>query len=97
MILVTKNSTKEIDLSGFRYDFILKKGNLYLGSTYEIIGSKKFAMSLIRRRSLERLGSFLRISANLGNISSNHKWTLEIVACKDIKVYDNMIISQISF
>ncbi len=77
--------------------FILKPGQTYLANTLEKIGSDKYAMSLIGRSSLGRLGLFLQLSANLGHTLSNHKWTLEIVATKPIKIYSGMKIGQISF
>lgn len=75
----------------------LKKGTVYLGHTNEIIGSDKYAMSLIGKSSLGRLGLFLQISANLGHTNSNHKWTLELYPLQDIVVYPKMIIGQVSF
>lgn len=76
---------------------VLEPNQMYLGHTYEIIGSKKYAMSLIGRSSLGRLGLFLQISANLGHTTSAHQWTLEIVATKRIRIYPKMIIGQVSF
>ena len=69
----------------------------YLGHTHEILGSTKYAMSLIGRSSLGRLGLFLQVSANLGHTGSCHQWTLEIVSAKRFKLYPYMRIGQISF
>ena len=77
--------------------YILEPHIMYLGHTYEVIGSKKYAMSLIGRSSLGRLGLFLQISANLGHTTSCHKWTLEIVATRPIRIYPRMKIGQVSF
>ncbi|MDP6642109.1 MAG: deoxycytidine deaminase [Candidatus Nanoarchaeia archaeon] len=77
--------------------FVLKPHQIYLASTYEILGSKKYAMSLIGRSSLGRLGLFLQVSANLGHTGSKHSWTLELVSAKSLRIYPNMIIGQISF
>lgn len=76
---------------------ILEKRTLYLGHTHEIIGSDKYAMSLIGRSSLGRLGLFLQLSANLGHTTSKHRWTLEIFPLLTIKVFPRMIIGQVSF
>lgn len=76
---------------------ILEPHTMYLANTLEIIGSKKYSMSLIGRSSIGRLGLFLQISANLGHLNSEHRWTLELVPAKKIKIYRNMIIGQISF
>jgi len=76
---------------------ILTPDRMYLANTLEIIGSKKYAMSLIGRSSLGRCGLFLQQSANLGHTTSCHRWTLEIYACLPFKIYPNMIIGQVSF
>ncbi len=77
--------------------FVLLPGQMYLGHTYEKLGSKKYAMSLIGRSSIGRLGLFMQLSANLGHTTSIHCWTLEMFAAKPIRIYPKMIIGQISF
>jgi dCTP deaminase len=54
-------------------------------------------MSLIGRSSIGRYGLFLQVSANLGHTTSEHKWTLELVATQKIRLYSEMIIGQVSF
>jgi dCTP deaminase len=70
---------------------------MYLGHTYEKLGSKSYAMRLIGRSSLGRLGLFLQVSADLGHTGASHQWTLEIVAAQPIILYPLMRIGQISF
>ncbi len=77
--------------------YILEPRKMYLATTKEIIGSSKYAMSLIGRSSMGRYGLFLQCSANLGHTTSKHKWTLEIVAAIPIRLYPGMIIGQVSF
>jgi len=77
--------------------YVLEPGNMYLGITKEIIGSRRYAMSLIGRSSMGRYGLFMQASANLGHTASKHKWTLEIFAAQPIRVYAGMIIGQVSF
>jgi dCTP deaminase len=77
--------------------YTLEPGVMYLASTLEVIGSSKYAMSLIGRSSMGRYGLFLQVSANLGHTTSKHKWTLEIVAVLPIKIYPGMVIGQVSF
>lgn len=76
---------------------LLIPGNVYLASTYESIGSNKFVTSLIGRSSVGRLGLFLQISADLGNLGPAHKWTLELTCVQPIIVYPRMKIGQVSF
>jgi dCTP deaminase len=95
-ILVQTNNgfvKKKIPVTGF----VLKPHQVYLAHTYEILGSNKYAMNLIGRSSLGRLGLFLQISANLGHTGSSHRWTLELVSTMKLKIYPHMIIGQISF
>jgi len=77
--------------------FVIRPHTPYLGSTKEQLGSDTYAMSLIGRSSMGRLGLFLQISADLGHTGSSHCWTLELVATQPIRIYPNMQIGQISF
>jgi dCTP deaminase len=77
--------------------FELCPGRMYLGHTAEVIGSTTYAMSLIGRSSMGRLGLFLQVSADLGHTTSCHRWTLEMVATLPIRVYPHMVVGQVSF
>lgn len=77
--------------------YVLSPGMMYLANTLEVIGSNTYAMSLIGRSSMGRYGLFMQVSANLGHTTSQHKWTLEMVASIPIRVYAGMIIGQVSF
>jgi dCTP deaminase len=90
-----KSLFKKINLP--KNGYVLKPGQMYLSNTKEIIGSSKYAMSLIGRSSIGRYGLFMQVSANLGHTTSSHKWTLEIVAVLPIRVYPGMVIGQVSF
>lgn len=63
---------------------VLKPGYVYLATTYERIGSTKFVTILIGRSSIGRLGLFLEISADLGNLGPAHKWTLELTCIQPV-------------
>lgn len=77
--------------------FILNPQKIYLANTLEEIGSDKFVPLLIGNSSLGRLGLFLQITADLGNIGAKHKWTLELKAVQPIKIYPMMRVGQVSF
>lgn len=77
--------------------YTLMPGKMYLGSTYEKIGSRQFVPSLIGRSSLGRLGLFLQITADLGHLGTNHHWTLELTCVQPLRVYPFMRIGQVSF
>ncbi|MEW9532848.1 hypothetical protein [Microbispora sp. NPDC049125] len=76
---------------------LLRPGCVYLGTTAERIGSTHYVPSLIGRSSLGRLGVYLQVSADLGNLGAIHHWTLEIVVCQAIRVYAGMTVGQVSF
>ncbi|MFI6296641.1 dCTP deaminase domain-containing protein [Nonomuraea sp. NPDC050790] len=76
---------------------VLHPRRVYLGTTLERIGSEHFVPSLIGRSSLGRLGVYLQISADLGNLGAVHRWTLEIVVVQPIRLYPQMIVGQVSF
>lgn len=84
-----------IDLPAAGY--VLQPGITYLGSTVERIGSHHYVPSLIGRSSLGRLGCFLQVSADLGQLGSVHQWTLEIVVVQPLRVYPGMRTGQVSF
>lgn len=77
--------------------YVLRAHRMYLGHTAEVIGSRSYAMSLIGRSSMGRLGLFLQLAADLGHTTSCHRWTLEIVAARPIRIYPGMVIGQVSF
>ncbi|GAA4782290.1 dCTP deaminase [Streptomyces ziwulingensis] len=76
---------------------VLQPGRVYLGTTVEKIGSPVFVPSLIGRSSLGRLGVFLQYSADLGNVGSCHRWTLEIKVIQLTRVYAGMTAGQVTF
>ena len=84
---------EEISPSGM----LLMPGQLYLANTREIIGSKRFVVSLIGRSSVGRLGLFVQLSADMGNLGAAHQWTLELTCAQPVVIYPNMTIGQISF
>ncbi len=77
--------------------YVLKPSVVHLGHTFERIGSSTFVTSLIGRSSLGRLGLFLQLAADLGQLGLVHRWTLEMVAIQPIRVYPGMRIGQVSF
>lgn len=77
--------------------YCLQPGVLYLGSTYEQIGSHIYSMQLIGRSSIGRLGLYLQITAPLGHVGTFHNWTLELKVVQPLIVYPKMKIGQVSF
>ncbi len=77
--------------------YLLRPNKLYLGHTHEAIGSSEYVVSLIGRSSVGRLGLYMQITADLGQLGKAHKWTLELKAVQPIRVYPRMRIGQVSF
>lgn len=103
-MLVPELSFKEIGITGnvkiqsIPIDgLLLLPGKVYLSTTFETIGSCKFVTSLIGRSSVGRLGLFLQLYADLGNLGPAHKWTLELTCVQPIIIYPHMTIGQVSF
>jgi dCTP deaminase len=76
---------------------VLKPGRTYLGATAEIMGSSDYAMTLLGKSSVGRLGIFLNITADLGHLGSKSRWTLEITVIQPIRIYSLMSIGQVAF
>jgi len=77
--------------------FVLKPNRLYLASTFEIIGSHKYVVTLLGRSSIGRLGLFLNITADLGHTGAISQWTLELEVVQPLRVYPYMKIGQVAF
>lgn len=77
--------------------FVLFPNALYLGATLEVIGSKNYAMTLLGKSSLGRLGLYLNSTSDLGHFGSVSQWTLELSVVQPLKIYPNMEIGQIAF
>lgn len=90
-----KTKSKLIELTDEGY--VLKPHKLYLGSTFESIGSSCYVTQLIGRSSIGRLGLFLQVTAPLGHVGCNHHWTLELKAVQPLRIYPGMRIGQVTF
>ena len=77
--------------------FVLQPKTLYLGATHEVIGSRKYVMTLSGRSSVGRLGLFLDITADLGHAGSVSQWTLELKVVQPLRIYPHMRIGQVAF
>jgi dCTP deaminase len=87
--------TQEIQISN--QGFVMQPGELYLGSTEEVMGSDYYAPFIFGRSSIARLGIFVQITAPLGDIGFIGKWTLQITPVRSVKVYPGLRIGQIFF
>ncbi|MFI1184374.1 dCTP deaminase [Streptomyces sp. NPDC020799] len=77
--------------------YVLKPGELYLGHTFEQVGSDVLVPLLFGRSSVGRLGLFVEITAPIGDIGFHGQWTLMLTPVRPLKVYPGMKIGQIMF
>ena len=80
-----------------RNGFVLQPGELYLGVTKELIGSKVHIPYIDGKSSLGRLGMMVHITAGAADSGWNGPFTLEIMVAKPTRVYADMPIGQVRF
>ena len=83
----------DIPLGGY----VIRPGQLYLGSTVEHIGSDKYLSCLEGKSSLGRLGVFIHVTAGLVDTGFFGNLTLEIMCIKPIRIYAGMPIGQLTW
>jgi len=76
---------------------VLRPGVIYLAVTEEVIGSRSYAMTLLGRSSIARLGLFLTVTADFGHSGSVCRWTLELKVVQPLRIYKGMLIGQVAF
>lgn len=91
----SETESKELEIP--EGGFLLLPRRLYLGCTLEEIGSTEYVPVLIGRSSLGRLGLFLQITADLGQLGTCQSWTLELKVVQPLVVYPKMVIGQVCF
>jgi dCTP deaminase len=83
----------KVDADGY----VLNPGRIYLGHTFEVMGSDYYVPIIKGRSSSARLGLFIHVTADLIDIGSHNQWTLQLYAVQPIKVYPEMLIGQVTF
>jgi len=91
--LIQEVETHEIADEGF----IMHPNKVYLGSTFEIMGSNHYVPIIRGTSSIGRLGLFINITADLIDIGSINRWTLQFNASQSIRIYKRMKIGQVTF
>lgn len=76
---------------------VLSPNRLYLGETYERMGSDHYAATLYANRSVGCLGMWIQMSAPLGHTGAIIPWTLEIRVVNPVVVFPGMLIGKIAF
>lgn len=90
-----ENTTVEIPLGVNGH--VLEPGRIYLGHTFEIMGSDHYVPIIRGRSSTARLGLFVHVTADMIDIGSHNQWTLQLYAVQPVRVYPMMRIGQVTF
>lgn len=77
--------------------FILKPGQLYLGSTLEYTETHKHVPFLEGKSSTGRLGIDIHATAGKGDVGFCGYWTLELSTSKPVRIYPEMPIAQLIY
>jgi dCTP deaminase len=77
--------------------FVLEPGRIYLGHTFERMGSDQFVPIIRGKSSIARLGLFVHVTADLIDVGSHNQWTLQLNAVHPIRLYPRMRIGQVTF
>jgi dCTP deaminase len=88
------NPTQELTIPD---GLLIQPGELYLGSTVEVVGSSQFVVCLEGRSSLARLGISVHQTAGFGDLGFISRWTVEITAIRPVRIYREMRIAQAVF
>ena len=76
---------------------LLDPSKVYLINTFETMGSNNFVPVIRGRSSIGRLGIFIDITADLIDLGSINKWTLQLHSVMPVKIYKGMLIGQVTF
>jgi dCTP deaminase len=76
---------------------VLRPGRIYLASTREVMGSTHFVPIIRARSSIARLGLFVHCTADLIDIGSINRWTLQLHAVQPVRIYPGLRIGQVTF
>ncbi|MEU6207618.1 dCTP deaminase [Micromonospora musae] len=83
----------EIPDEGFRLD----AGEFVLGETAEMLGSEHYVPLIHAKSGTARLGLFVHVTADLIDIGSYGKSTLQLFATLPVTIYPGMLIAQVTF
>ncbi|MEW2582922.1 dCTP deaminase [Streptomyces virginiae] len=76
---------------------VLQPNRIYLASTSERIGSDFYVPTIRAKSSIGRLGLFVHVTADLIDIGSHGRLTLQLHAVQPVRVYSGMLIGQVTF
>lgn len=87
----------DIDLRDCPFGFVVLPDVLWLGHTFERIGSDRFVPSVDGKSSLARMGVSVHLTAGMSETGFEGQLTLEITAVLPIVLRHMMLVGQIVF
>ncbi|MBC3365820.1 dCTP deaminase [Pseudomonas sp. SWRI154] len=75
----------------------LEAGDFLLSESLEVIGSNHFVPIIHAKSGTARAGLFVHITADLIDIGSIGKVTFQLYATLPLKIYQEMLLAQVSF
>jgi dCTP deaminase len=61
------------------------------------MGSRSYVPVIKGKSSIGRLGLFIHATADLIDVGSINRWTLQLIPTLDIRVFAGMLIGQVTF
>jgi len=96
-ILDVKRNSPTTEINIPEEGFVLRPGELYIGSVNEFTKADGFMGVLYGKSSLGRLGLMAHVCAGLVDSGYNGNLTLELVVTKPLRIYPDMRIAQIVY
>ncbi len=90
-----KNNYEEVEIP--KDGLVLNSGEFILGHSKERIGSDFYVPLIHGKSGTARMGLFVHVTANLIDIGSHGVSTFQLHAALPVRLYPNMLISQVSF
>ncbi len=85
-VLDCRRENFTIDISIPKDGYLLEPGRIYLGHTWETMGSDHYVPIIRGRSSTARLGLFVHVTADMIDIGSHNQWTLQLHAVQPVRV-----------
>ncbi len=76
---------------------VLDPKRIYLWDTWEVIGSNRYVPIIRARSSTARLGLFVHVTADMIDIGSINRLTLQLHAVVPVRVYPRMRVGHVTF
>lgn len=90
-----ENAYKEMEIP--EEGLLLKRGDFVLGHSKERLGSNFYVPMIHGKSGTARMGLFVHVTADLIDIGSHGETTFQLYATLPVRIYEGMLIAQVSF